>query len=134
MDVASRGLGPPLDILFYYMPEGGEGGGQLGSGDPKQSSHVGKMRVFVKMFLGSHERRFTCMEVQLWSKTEKPGFPHACFFIFFIIVGAYLNAFGILLAPSGASLVSLVCWCHPVGCLWLAWAACGLSLLILWCL
>ena len=34
----------------------------------------------------------------------------------------------------GASVVSLACWCHPFARLWLAWAVCELSLLLLWCL
>ena len=32
--------------------------------------------------------------------------------------------------PFGVSVVSLACWCHLVGCIWLAWAVCGLSLLL----
>ena len=31
----------------------------------------------------------------------------------------------------GASVVSFACLCHPCRCLWLAWAVCGLSLLLL---
>ena len=38
---------------------------------------------------------------------------------------------GLFWRPFGASVVSLACWCHPVGCLWLAWAVCGLALLLL---
>ena len=32
--------------------------------------------------------------------------------------------------PFGAFVVSLAFWCHPFGCLWLAWALCGPSLLL----
>ena len=47
-----------------------------------------------------------------------------------MICGAFLDAFGVLLRHFGASVFSLACWCHPVGCLWLAWAVRGLSLLL----
>ena len=37
-------------------------------------------------------------------------------------------SFGILLEPLS---FLLACWYHPFGCLWPAWAVCGLSLLLL---
>ena len=37
---------------------------------------------------------------------------------------------GVFWRPFGVSVVSLACWCYPFGCLWLAWAVCGLSLLL----
>ena len=43
---------------------------------------------------------------------------------FYMTLGVFFDAFGV-------SVVSLACWCHPVGCLWLAWVFfCGLSLLL----
>ena len=37
---------------------------------------------------------------------------------------------GFFWRPFGAFVVSLAFWCHPFGCLWLAWALCGPSLLL----
>ena len=37
---------------------------------------------------------------------------------------------GVFWWPFGVSVVSLACWCHSFGCLWLAWAVCGLPLLL----
>ena len=94
-------------------------------------------------FLGFHERRFTCMGVQFSIRIELPcryncyfrfkktRFPPACFFTFFYYFlyrfGGIWVSFG---AVFGASVVSLACWGHPCTCLWLAWAVCGLSLLL----
>ena len=47
-----------------------------------------------------------------------------------ITIGAFFDAFGVLLQRFRASVVSLACWCHPVRCLWLAWAVCVLVLLL----
>ena len=51
-----------------------------------------------------------------------------CFFHHFLsFFGGLGVSFGILLEPLS---LLLACWCHPFGCLWLAWAVCGLSLLL----
>ena len=49
------------------------------------------------------------------------------FHYFWCLLGGLGVSFGILLEPLSSL---LGCWCHPFGCLWLAWAVCGLSLLL----
>ena len=46
---------------------------------------------------------------------------------FWCLLGSIL---ALLWRPFGAIAVSLACWCHPFGCVWLAWAVCGVSLLV----
>ena len=62
---------------------------------------------------------------------KKQGFHLPLLFVFvhcfWSVFGGLGVSFGILLEPLSSL---LACWCHPFGCLWLAWAVCGLSLLL----
>ena len=87
---------------------------------------------------------FTCMGAQFWrtrstflrffvifGNAKKSSFHLPRFFMFFhhfwCFFGGFWASFGILLEPLS---FLLACWCHSFGSLCLAWAVCGLSLLL----
>ena len=61
---------------------------------------------------------------------KKQGFHLLVFFMLFIFFVLSWRPLGFFWRFFGASVVSFACWCHPCRCLWLAWAVCGLSLLL----
>ena len=86
---------------------------------------------------------FTCMGAQFWrprstffrffeilGHAKKSSFRLPVFFLFFYhywwFFGGLGVSFGVLLEPLSSL---LACWCHSFGCVWLAWAVCGLFLL-----
>ena len=59
------------------------------------------------------------------------GFHLPLFFVFFHHFWSFFGGLGVSFRILVEPLSSLLaCWCHPFGCLWLAWAVCGLSLLL----
>ena len=61
---------------------------------------------------------------------KKHVFTCLSFSCFFTILVFFWRPLGFFWRPFGAFVVSLAFWCHPFGCLWLAWALCGPSLLL----
>ena len=106
----------------------------------------GFLFVCVLCVFGGHlgNSSFTCMGAQFWRKKKgstlvtsrapslkKTGFRQPRFFMFFHYCWFFLEGLlAVFWRPFGVSVVSLACRCHPCGSLWLAWAVCGLSLLL----
>ena len=75
--------------------------------------------------------RSTCLRFLWFPKMlKKHVFARLSLSYFFIILGAFGKPLRFCWRPFGTSVVSLACWCHPFGCLWLAWAVFGLSLVL----
>ena len=80
---------------------------------------------------GEPDRDFSVFFV-IFGNAEKSRFRQPCFFMFFYyfflcLLGGIL---ALLWCSFGVSDLSLACWCRSFRCLWLAWAVCGLSLLL----
>ena len=67
----------------------------------------------------------------IFGNAKKTCFHLPLFFMFFsLFLVFFWRPLGFFWRPFGAFVVSLAFWCHPFGCLWLAWALCGPSLLL----
>ena len=70
---------------------------------------------------------FLCFLEMLKKHVFRQGRFFTFFHDFWCLLGGLLAFFW---GPFGAPVVSLACWRRPFGCLWLAWAVCGPSLLL----
>ena len=71
--------------------------------------------------------RFLCFLEMLKKHVFRQGRFFTFFHDFWCLLGGLL---ALLWRPFGAPVASLACWRRPFGCLWLAWAVRGLSLLL----